>query len=69
MLQIMNSAKFVNYKDRKPFCADIGEIYTAANEEAGSAGLDRFEVKWGNKYFYAIRRLIYTINKYEKQWL
>ena len=53
--QIRNSTKFVNYKDRKPFCADMREIYTAANEEAGLDALDRFEAKWGNKYSYAIR--------------
>lgn len=53
--QIRNSTRFVNYKDRKPFCADMREIYTAANEEAGSAALDRFEEKWGDKYSYAIK--------------
>lgn len=31
------------------------EIYTAANEEAGLAALDRFDVKWGDKYSYVIR--------------
>ncbi len=31
------------------------EIYTAANEEAGLAALDRFEKKWGGKYSYAIK--------------
>ncbi len=43
--QIRNSTKFVSYKDRKVFCADMREIYTA-NEEAGLAALDRFENKW-----------------------
>ncbi len=53
--QIRNSTKFVNYKDRKQFCADMKEIYTAPNEEAGLAALDRFEEKWGSKYGYAIK--------------
>ena len=53
--QIRNSTKFVNYKDRKPFCADMREIYTAPNEEAGLAAFDRFEEKWGGKYSYAIK--------------
>jgi len=53
--QIRNSTKFVSYKDRKVFCADMREIYTAANEEAGLAALDRFENKWGIKYSYAIK--------------
>ena len=37
---------------QKAFCPDMKEIYTAANEEAGLAALDRFENKWGNKYSY-----------------
>lgn len=53
--QIRNSIRFVNYKDRKEFCKDMKEIYTAPNEEAGSAALDRFEEKWGGKYSYAIK--------------
>ena len=53
--QIRNSTKFVNWKDRKQFCSDMREIYTAPNEEAGSNALDRFDDKWGNKYPYAIK--------------
>lgn len=53
--QIRNSTKFVNYKDRKKFCADMKEIYTAPNEEAGLLALDKFEEKWGAKYSYAIK--------------
>jgi len=53
--QIRNSTKFVNYKDRKKFCADMKEIYTAPNEEAGLLALDKFEEKWGSKYSYAIK--------------
>lgn len=53
--QIRNSTRFVNYKDRKKFCNDMKEIYTAPNEEAGLAALDRFEEKWGGKYSYAIK--------------
>lgn len=53
--QIRNSTKFVNYKDRKKFCADMKEIYTAPNEEAGLEALDRFEEKWKDKYSYAMK--------------
>lgn len=53
--QIRTSTKFVNYKDRKPFCADMREIYAAPNEESGLAALDKFEEKWGAKYGYAIK--------------
>ena len=37
--QIRNSTKFVSYKDRKAFYADMRDIYTAANEKAGLAPL------------------------------
>lgn len=53
--QIRNSTKFVNYKDRKQFCADMKPIYTAPNEEMGLKALDRFEEIWGKKYTYAIK--------------
>ena len=53
--QIRTSTKFVNWKDRKKFCSDMKEIYTAPNEEAGLAALDRVEERWGKKYSYAIK--------------
>ena len=53
--QIRNSTKYVNYKDRKEFCTDMKQIYTAPNEEAGLAALERFENIWGKKYGYAVK--------------
>jgi transposase-like protein len=53
--QIRNSTKFVNYKELKPFCADMKQIYTAPNEEAGLDALGRFEEKWRGKYLYAVK--------------
>lgn len=53
--QIRTSTRFVNYKDRKHFCADMKNIYTAPNEEAALTALNGFEDKWGNKYGYAIK--------------
>jgi putative transposase len=53
--QIRASTRYVNYKDRKDFCADLKDIYTAPNEEAGLAALDRFEDTWGSKYSYAVK--------------
>lgn len=53
--QIRNSCKYVSYKDLKAFCADMKAIYTAPNEEAGLAALDRLENTWGGKYGYAIK--------------
>jgi transposase-like protein len=53
--QIRNSTRYVNYKDWRPFCKDMREIYTAPTEEAGLAALDRLEEKWAGKYAYAIK--------------
>ena len=53
--QIRNSCKFVGWKDRKRFCADMKLIYTAPNEGAGLEALDKFESIWGSKYAYAIK--------------
>lgn len=53
--QVRYSARFVNYKDRKAFCGDMREVYTAPTEEAGLAALDRFGEKWGDKYSYAVK--------------
>jgi len=52
--QIRNSTKFVVYKDRKNFCNDMKEIYTAINEEVAVEALNRLKAKWGAKYKYAI---------------
>lgn len=53
--QIRTSTKFVSYKDRKQFCADMRLIYTAANEKQGLEALDEFEKRWGKKYSYAVK--------------
>ena len=48
--QIRNATKFVSYKDRKPFCADMRPIYTAPSSEAAALALQRFEQIWGARY-------------------
>ena len=53
--QIRNCCKFVNYKDRKEFCADMRSIYTAATEEFALEALVEFGDKWGKKYGYAAK--------------
>ena len=53
--QIRNACRFVAWKDRKPFTADMREIYTAPNREAARIALDQLEAKWANKYGYAIK--------------
>lgn len=53
--QIRNSCKYVSYKDRKEFSADMKHIYNAPNRDAAAIALDDLEKKWGSKYGYAIK--------------
>ena len=53
--QIRNSCRYVVWKEKKEFSADLKNIYNAPTKEAATAELDRFEQKWGGKYPYAIR--------------
>ena len=48
--QIRNATKFVSYKDRKAFCADMRPIYTAPTIEAAELALERFAHAWGTRY-------------------
>lgn len=48
--QIRNATKFVSYKDRKAFCADMRPIYTAPTIEAAELALERFAQAWGARY-------------------
>ncbi len=52
--QIRNSCKFVVYKDRKEFCADLKKVYTAINRQIALEELEKFKLKWKKKYKYAI---------------
>jgi len=52
--QIRNSCRFVVWKDRKTFCKDLKEIYTAINRQTASEQLTVFKEKWQKKYKYAI---------------
>ena len=53
--QIRNSCRYVVWKEKKEFSADLKSIYNAPTKEAAGAELDLFEKKWGAKYPYAIR--------------
>jgi transposase-like protein len=53
--QIRNSCKFVVWKDRKEFCADLKCIYAATNVEIAEKALVAMDLKWGSKYKYAIQ--------------
>lgn len=48
--QIRNATKFVSFKDRRPFCADMRPIYTAPTIEAAELALAEFSEKWGARY-------------------
>jgi transposase-like protein len=52
--QIRSATRFVPWKDRKLFCADMRQIYTAPTLEAAEAALDVLEKTWGRKYPVAI---------------
>lgn len=53
--QIRNSCRYVVWKEKKEFSADLKNIYNAPTKEAAGGELDLFEKKWGAKYPYAIR--------------
>lgn len=59
--QIRNSCKYVVWKERKEFSADLKLIYAAVNKDAARAALDDFTAKWKSKYGYAIL-------SWEKNW-
>lgn len=53
--QVRNSCKYVLWKDRKEFCSDLRNIYTATNREMGEMALEQMDQKWGEKYRHAIQ--------------
>ena len=53
--QIRNSSRYVSWKDKKEFMADLKGIYAAPTLESAEQGLVSFEEKWIEKYAYAIK--------------
>jgi transposase-like protein len=53
--QIRNSSRYVVWKERKQFLADLKLVYGAINKEAAWDALEQFEKKWGSKYGYAVK--------------
>ena len=53
--QIRNSLKYVPWKDRKRFVADLKTIYRAATREEAEANLLRLRETWADKYAIAVR--------------
>lgn len=48
--QIRSSTRYVSYKDKKAFTADLKPIYKAATEELGLAALEDLSARWSGKY-------------------
>lgn len=59
--QIRASVKYIPYKDKKAFIADLKKIYGAVNEEAATAALLELQEKWGSKYPNAV-------SSWEENW-
>ena len=53
--QIRNSLKYVVWKDRKAFAADLKAIYRAPTRELAETQLLQLAEKWGDKYAIAVR--------------
>lgn len=53
--QIRNSSRYVVWKDKKEFTADMKYIYNAPTREMARLELEKFAAKWQGKYPYATR--------------
>lgn len=53
--QIRNASRYVVWKDKKQFAADLKTVYTAASRELAWEALENLEIKWGKKYPHAIK--------------
>jgi transposase-like protein len=52
---IRNSCRFLSFKDRKAFCADLKDVYCAPTAQAAEAALAKLEERWGQRYPASIR--------------
>ncbi len=52
--QIRNSRRYVIWKEKREFSANLKDIYNAPTKEVASAKLDLFEKKWGLNVFILI---------------
>jgi transposase-like protein len=53
--QIRNACRYVVWKDKKAFTADMKHIYNAPTKQAAQAALEDFSTKWDSKYSYAVK--------------
>lgn len=71
--QIRNSLRYVPWKDRKSFVADLKTVYQAANREQAEASLVQLGETWRNQYAIAVKswetnwELLATMFDYPKE--
>lgn len=53
--QIRNASRYVVWKDKKQFAADLKTVYTAASKDLAWTALEALENTWGKKYPHAIK--------------
>lgn len=53
--QLRSSTRYVSYKDRRAFCADLRAVYKAPTEQSALAALEVFERKWLSKYAVGVK--------------
>ena len=59
--QIRHSLRYVTWKDRKAFVADLKTVYQASTLEQAEANLHQLAETWGSKYAIAVK-------SWEKNW-
>jgi putative transposase len=52
---IRAATRFISFKDRKAFCADLKAIYTAPTLEAAELAREQLEEKWESRYPASVR--------------
>lgn len=53
--QIRNASRYIVWKDKKQFAADLKPVYTAATKDLAWEALESLEATWGKKYPHAIK--------------
>lgn len=53
--QIRNASRYVVWKDKKQFAADMKTVYTATSKDLAWEALENLENTWGKKYPHAIK--------------
>ncbi len=53
--QIRNALRYVVWKDKKQFAADLKTVYGAPNKLVAAQALEQLELSWGKKYPHAIK--------------